>query len=310
MSKPKGMKPTPFDGTDNSLAAVNAWIFHIRAYVRGMSEDKQVETAMTFLVGTAERWFLGRWGNAEEFPPLKEFFEEFTKNFARADDAWHLRKRIESITQGTMSPIEYRAEFMIVLNEVGKHDEIWARQHFERGLSNKLQYSVVQYLTDDDTIDTITSKAQRVWEFQSLHSTSSRKPSKHSILRQYYTTPTSPSNRPNKLDEKERARMVATGGCFKCRQHGHIVRNCPENFGNAVTSDIQVKAKKEVVNAALIVESDSDEEYNDSSQCLPCSSSPVIKVNTRIQDIPVKALCKESHMELSCGKRITLSASI
>ena len=38
--------------------------------------------------------------------------------------------------------------------------------------------------------------------------------------------------RPQRLTEKERCRLVASGACFKCRQRGHRANNCPTRFQN------------------------------------------------------------------------------
>jgi hypothetical protein len=34
-------------------------------------------------------------------------------------------------------------------------------------------------------------------------------------------------HRPAPLTQEERTRLIITGGCFYCRQTGHVIANCP-----------------------------------------------------------------------------------
>lgn len=47
-----------------------------------------------------------------------------------------------------------------------------------------------------------------------------------------------------KLTDSERARLRATGGCFKCRQHGHLARNCPTINGSSMKPSAPISNSK------------------------------------------------------------------
>jgi len=130
----KKAKPPSFSGEDSSLAIVNAWIFKIRAYIQeSTDEEEKVETAASFLTGTAELWFMAKYASATQLPIFDEFIQAFKACFTRGDDAHQLCLSIENMTQGSHSVLEYHAEFQTVISQIGEDvvDMDWARLHFE-----------------------------------------------------------------------------------------------------------------------------------------------------------------------------------
>ena len=84
-TKPK--KPPIFTGKDNSLAAINAWIFRIRVYVEtsDLTPERQTKIAATYLGDTAEKWFIAKYGRATALPELDEFLTKLKERFALAE---------------------------------------------------------------------------------------------------------------------------------------------------------------------------------------------------------------------------------
>lgn len=237
----KSNKPAPFTGKDSSLAAVNAWIFRIKAYLRDVEDPaEKTEKAATYLTETAEQWFIAKYARLDPLPNFDDFLPAFKARFTRADDERQLRKRIESITQGTRSAVDYGTEFQTLMTEIGedKVDMVWAKQHFERGLERRIQYSVVPHFTDEDTIDSMIDKAQRSFEFHQRMRLEN--PSKPPPVNRSPSAPgpsgtprsTSVAPRLSKLTDAERDNLRANNGCFKCRKAnaGHTSRECPHSW--------------------------------------------------------------------------------
>jgi len=57
-------------------------------------------------------------------------------------------------------------------------------------------------------------------------------PSSNNKLRHNTPRPDQPKS---DLSEKERAELLAAGKCFRCKEQGHLSRNCPK--GNSVKSN-------------------------------------------------------------------------
>jgi Ty3 transposon capsid-like protein len=131
--------------------------------VRSSNDESEiVEVAAGYVTGTAEKWFIGKYATGT-LPTFKDFIAAFKARFTRGDDERQLRIQIETITQGNRSPLDYAADFEMILTEigVGKYDEVWAKHHFERGLDNRIQYQVGPQFTAADTIDDMATRAQR-----------------------------------------------------------------------------------------------------------------------------------------------------
>ena len=156
------MKPDQYNGADNSLSAVRAWTYRVKTYVKHSPENEQTEIAASYLSGPAEKWFVTNYSDDEILPNLPEFLDAFRKHFARADDHRYIRKEVESMTQDRKTVSEYGNDFKSLIAGLGKNVDLeWAKIHFERGLKQSIQLAIAHSFTDDDTIDTMISKAQR-----------------------------------------------------------------------------------------------------------------------------------------------------
>ena len=74
----KKAKPQFFTGQDTSLGTVTSWVFKIRSYVRASTDEpEKVETVASFLIDTAERWFMPKYASAAELPTFDQFIAAF-----------------------------------------------------------------------------------------------------------------------------------------------------------------------------------------------------------------------------------------
>ena len=71
--------------------------------------------------------------------------------------------------QGTNSVLKYSMEFMTLLIEIGDgYDHHWAKNHFLHGLHPQFHQIIGPLVSNDDTINTLTTHAQRAYEFIEL----------------------------------------------------------------------------------------------------------------------------------------------
>ena len=320
-SAAKSMKPDQYNGADNSLSAVRAWTYRVKTYVKHSPENEQTEIAASYLSGPAEKWFVTNYSDDEILPNLPEFLDAFRKHFARADDHRYIRKEVESMTQDRKTVSEYGNDFKSLIAGLGKNVDLeWAKIHFERGLKQSIQLAIAHSFTDDDTIDTMISKAQRSAEVHQrwkesgvLSNNSARSTTYYTKPKTTPTTNTSSSKTPitpksatsatpkrEKITQPERDFLSANNGCFFCRKTnaGHMSNECPE-----LKIFQERKAKKEAeVNAMQFQSVDAMDIGEDCSKS-PCkqpvtpkswpkapAARPPILVNVKVQNVCTPAI--------------------
>ena len=65
-----------FTGKNMSFSTMNIWIYWIRSYVKGVANDeKKIEVAASFLVKTAELWFISEIAHIKPLPSFKGFLK-------------------------------------------------------------------------------------------------------------------------------------------------------------------------------------------------------------------------------------------
>jgi len=99
-------------------------------------------------------------------PPFAEFIDTFKTQFCHADDARQLRVSLERIRQGTRNVLEYSVEFQMIHVQMGPTaDPVWVNHRFIEGLHDDVRKIVGPNIDPEDTIDQMTSRAQRAYEF-------------------------------------------------------------------------------------------------------------------------------------------------
>ena len=313
MASPKKSKPPFFTGKDTSLAAVTSWVFKVKSYVRAAEEDDKVDIAVSFLSETAEQWFIAKYSSLDTLPSFDDFIKEFKKRFTRADDARQLRITIETITQGTRSVLEYAAEFQTILSQIGedKVDMVWARRHFERGLHYNIQRDLAAHFDPKDSIDEMATRAQRSYEIlgrlkaeNPRHSRPTPAPA--TPTRPQTSAPPSPSpvkspTKLRKLTDSEREELSAKGACFRCRQPGHIAKDCPKNGSFTPQESPRPKSPVKVEHGGvLVIAADSESEAGSS----PYLTAPCMKVPIQYGRAEIAALIDNAATSNVISKKI------
>ena len=84
-----------------------------------MTDKKEkIEIAASFLSSTADKWFIGA-RLSSPFTTFDMFINVFKTRFTQGDDDHQLHIKIETITQVGCSPLEYMAEFQMILTDMG-----------------------------------------------------------------------------------------------------------------------------------------------------------------------------------------------
>ena len=130
-------------------------------YVQDTADNEtKIEVATSFLSGVAEKWFIGT-HLSSLFTTFTTFLNEFKVCSTQLDNKHQLSIKIKMITQDGYPPLEYSAEFQLILINIGKENYIksWARCHFIHNLDKRLQLQVVPSFTPTDTIKDMAVKA-------------------------------------------------------------------------------------------------------------------------------------------------------
>ena len=285
---PKIDKPEKYDGTDTTAAAVKTWIYRVKTYVGSSAAERQTMIAASYLSGTAEQWFITNYADEPTMPTLPVFLDAFQKHFTRSDDRRYLHQAVEAIQQGTQTVTEYSNQFKALVSSLGrKDDDEWAKIHFERGLDSKIQRAVAQNFTEEDTLRTMTQKAQRAAEiilrlkvlntgaYESRNNSSSSSNSSKFKNQAAVATLLSAAPKPTtaaaaavrktlasntrreKITQPERDYLSAHDGCFFCRKPnvGHTSNNCPEL---KASEEYKAKKRAEQINALQFSQVDVD----------------------------------------------------
>ena len=227
-------KPTPFNGTDNSLATVSAWIYRVTVYTRDTADPiRRTETASSFLEYHAETWFMAKYKNGMNIPVFNVFIQDFKKRYTRIDEQRQLLQKIETMRQGDKSVLDYANDFEQVLNMIGEDNYSleWAKLHFEKGLEMDTRLVAAPIFLETDTIEELASKAQRVFEIraplrrQQTRQNSRQPATSHQARSSAIPVPAATPRGPlAKLTDIEREYLRANKGCFRCRKinAGHM----------------------------------------------------------------------------------------
>ena len=223
-------------------------MFMVSADVRGMhiSADAQVDYAVGLLEGGAKTWWrficMRLEGTPEEelLQDWTYFHDELIARFRAVNATRHARDKMASLRQDGSVRI-YAQKFQELSMQIpNMHDEELL-DRFTRGLKPRTRMEVT--MRDPRTFEEAVKLADRMDSLYTPGFGLDRQP-KGRFASVANPTPISfrPANpdsdpvpmeidalrrRLPPLTDSERDRLRKIGGCFRCRQTGHIATNCP-----------------------------------------------------------------------------------
>jgi len=262
--------------------------------VRGEEdEEEKVKIAASYLSGVAKTWFVGKYALLDALPPFAEFIDAFKAQFSRADDARQLRVSLERIRQGTRNVLEYSEEFQMIHAQMGPTaDLVWVHHRFIEWLHDDVRKIVGPNIDSEDTIDQMTSRAQRAYEFVVRENARRSCSSVPNATRSWGTqapVPTgtrAPSKKLKDISPKEFENLRDSSAYFICRRPGHMAHECPSNTRKKEERAWKPVIKREVLDREMPI-AEEDESETEPSMYRPV---PSIHVPVKVKETLIEAL--------------------
>ena len=193
--------------------------------------------------------------------------------------------------------MEYSAEFQLIHAQMGPTaDPVWVHHRFIEGLHDDVRKIVGPNIDPEDTIDQMTSRAQRAYEFvvreNARRPRNSSKDSSRAWGMQAQTPATigtrTPSKKLKDMSPREYESLRDSGACFICRRPGHMARKCPSNSCRK-EDDREWKPaviKKEVLDREIPITEEEESETEPSTY----RPVPSIRVPVKVKEILMEAL--------------------
>jgi hypothetical protein len=246
----KPAKPETYHGLhEPSSPTPDTWLFQMKQYIELQQNDPDhsIRFAATFLQGNALLW----WRNLRSNIPSTwdAFSFALTQEFQPIDATRAARNLLADLTQ-THSVAEYTAAFRILALSIPDLSPAETLHRYIFNLKPKTRMEVeirnprnLEEATHIANLyDTITFN-RNSHQPNVTHLQANRTPTVH-----HTSTTTTPmdlsavaslvTRRLPKLTPAEYDHLKATGGCFRCRQKGHLAQNCTtyKNRVNAIST--------------------------------------------------------------------------
>lgn len=227
---PKPAKPSTFGG--KSGESIDTWIFSIEQYFKLMQAptDTRILLAASYLVDNAATWW--RYVSIENERKnvtwsWNDFVEGLRTQFRPISAEKVARNRLNTLRQ-TASVASYTNTFRNLMIEVPTMAEEDKLEYYLKGLKNDIHERVA--LQIPKSLAEACNMAQAIdnirFQIRIQNATRYTQPTTSDLIR---TTPMEIDTiRKGKLTEQEREHLRKIGGCFFCREIGHLSRNCPK----------------------------------------------------------------------------------
>lgn len=263
--------PDTFNG---NLAKSEEFINSLYLYFygkQGMTDEQKITFALSYMKGgTAGQWSrrkIKQYSKSGGTLCWDTFLADFRQSFSDPDPKGTARHKLRILKQGTGSADEYVASFRELMDDTGYNDDALVEM-FEKGLSRLL---VDRIYTLPDLPETLDEWISQALKFDRLHRRREEK-SRHAASTHTSSQPKPPSHQSNnpprqaappakpppstsssssdvvpmEVDSSRKRAMPRI--CYRCRQPGHIARDCQSRVDiNAMDYDsIKAHIRKEL----------------------------------------------------------------
>jgi Retrotransposon gag protein len=130
-------KPDKFNGSDTSLSTVTNWAYNVEEYLElsHVPAETQTKFASLFLDKEAKTWYRNTYANVRPLPALDDFLKAFKEQFLAFHGDDDIIKRLGEIDQGSKTTSQYSTEFQMLIIQLGKTDNRFAKHNYMRGLN-------------------------------------------------------------------------------------------------------------------------------------------------------------------------------
>lgn len=177
------------------------------------------------------------------FGAYKDFKVNFETSFQSVDATAEARSQLMRLRQGALTADEYNTKFKSLIARAAFEKPNEHCEAYRRGLNSNLLRNIAQTGSIPDTLEKWYSIASKIDNaYRSIQLDMKEEPQKQgpppmgkfSFPTRATTTPaptqgtiTTQAPRLARLTDEERERCIREKRCFRCRQQGHMTRECP-----------------------------------------------------------------------------------
>lgn len=227
-SRPRLRKPEPFKGK----SPINSWVVHMDNYLTTASPEESLPIAVSYLEGSAHEWWIAYQSTPEGSivtswidlrSALLKRFQPLNKQKAARDKLakWKQIKDVATFNEDFL-------RIILDIPNIAMEEQI---DRYTRGLK---PYIWKELCTRNYTdVSDAMRDAERVEAAHKRLNTKPAVPNRQHKPKADGPVPMDLGNiKLGKLTPAEREQCKKEGRCFRCRQKGHMTKNCPKGRGN------------------------------------------------------------------------------